>query len=50
MFERFGRKPYGEILKRVQTSPNYIKGAFRNKEITPPELIPKNPAGIFLES
>ncbi|MCO5248238.1 MAG: MBL fold metallo-hydrolase [Chitinophagales bacterium] len=49
MFERFGKLPSGKILEQVKASPNFIKGAFRNREQTPPELEPKSPGKIFLE-
>lgn len=32
---RFGKLPSGERLKRIESSPNYRNGAFRNRSVTP---------------
>lgn len=49
MISRLGKTPSGKILDRIQQSPNYINGAFRNREKPTPDLKMKHPAKIFYE-
>lgn len=49
MISRLGKSPSGKILERIQASPNYINGAFRNREKPTPDLKMKHPAKIFYE-
>ena len=38
MIPNLGKSPFGEILEKIKASPNYIQGAFRNKEKPTPEF------------
>lgn len=49
MISRLGKTPQGEILEKIQKSPNYINGAFRNREKPTPDLKMKNPSKIIYE-
>ncbi len=46
MIPNLGKSPYGEILEKVKSSPNYIQGAFRNKEKPTPDLKMEHPLKI----
>lgn len=46
---RFGRLPSGERLKRVEQSPNYRDGAFRNRSVTPQLTSDKSRAQVMLD-
>ncbi len=49
MLERLGDVPNGRILERVKKSPNYIDGAFRNREKPTPDLRMKSPYKIMFD-
>ena len=46
MLSNLGKSPFGQILEKVKSSPNYIEGAFRNKEKPTPELKMEHPLKI----
>lgn len=49
MFSRLGKTPQGAIADRIKLSPNYIDGAFRNREKPTPDLKMKHPLKITYE-
>ena len=46
---KFGKHPEGERLERIQRSPNYVEGTFRNQIEAPPPVTRTNRFSILLE-
>lgn len=46
---KFGRAPRGQRLARIERSPNYRDGEFRNQELTPQLTSDKGMASIFFD-